>query len=161
MSVYTQIMHGRDSHTRLRKCAEVAGVCTCFNLRKAARAVTQLFDQVLEPSGLRATQVTLLVAIALASSATVGRLAERLVMDRTTLTRNLAPLAREGLIESASGKDRRTRTVRLTGRGEAALARALPLWARVQARVVQGLGEKRWRSLLADLSETVALARPS
>lgn len=155
-------MARRGSHAHLGKCAEVAGICACLHFRRASRAVTQLFDHVLEPSGLRATQFTVLVAIARSGSATVARLAETLVMDRTTMTRNLRPLERDGLIERVAGEeDRRTRTVRLTGRGEAALARALPLWERAQSRVIDGLGEERWRGLLADLSATVTLARPS
>ncbi len=86
---------------------EIAETCACLNVRKAARAVTQLYDEVLQPSGLRATQFNLLVAIALAGEAPVTRLADALVMDRTTLTRNLKPLESQGLITIEAGTDRR------------------------------------------------------
>jgi DNA-binding MarR family transcriptional regulator len=80
-------------------------------------------------------------------------------MDRTTLTRNLELLERQGLIEVAAGKDRRTRIVTITEQGNTALAEALPLWQKVQTHVVDTLGEKRWSTMLADLSEMVALAQ--
>ena len=138
--------------------AEIAETCACLNARKAARAVTQLYDEVLQPSGLRATQFTLLVAIALAGEAPVTRLADALVMDRTTLTRNLALLERQGLVGIAPGTDQRTRMVTLTNQGRDALAKALPLWEQAQKRVVSGLGRNRWKTLLADLSDVVSLA---
>ena len=141
----------------LARLTQQAPECTCFNLRKAARAVTQYYDGALKPSGLRATQFTLLAAIYNAGPITIKRLAERLIMDRTTLTRNLRPLEKQGLIESASGEDRRTRAVTLTDRGREVLAQALPLWERAQEEVVGKLGHERWRDLLEHLSATVAL----
>ena len=133
--------------------------CACFNLRKVARAVTQLYDKALRPAGLRATQFSLLVVVRRAGPVSVTRLAELTVMDRTTLTRNLELLERQGLIEVAAGKDRRTRIVTITAQSNAALAEALPLWQKVQTHVVDTLGEKRWSTMLADLSEMVALAQ--
>jgi DNA-binding MarR family transcriptional regulator len=135
------------------KCME----CTCLHLRKAARAVTQLFDEKLKPSGLRAGQFGLLAAIRLAGGVTINRLARELAMDRTTLTRNLKPLETQGLIAIEPGQDQRTRLVRLTERGHAALKNALPFWQRAQADIVKRLGDERWRALLADLSATVSL----
>ncbi len=83
--------------------------CACFNLRKVTRAVTQLYDELLRPAGLRVTQFSLLVAVRMAGPVGVTRLVELTVMDRTTLTRNLELLQKQGLIEVASGEDRRTR----------------------------------------------------
>lgn len=143
------------------KLGVVANTCACFNLRKASRTVTQLYDEILQPSGLLATQFTLLVAIAIAGSATITRLATELVMDRTTLTRNLKPLERQGLIEISPGQDLRTRVVKLTASGSEALFKALPLWEQAQTRVVEGLGQKRWNTLLSDLSDTVLLTQES
>lgn len=137
---------------------ERAQGCACFNLRKAARAVTQLYDEALRPADLRVTQFALLTATRLLGSAPMTRLAERMGMDRTTLTRNLRPLERQGLIRVRPGKDGRVREVVLTGRGQEALDRAVPLWERVQARVVRGLGGPRWRRLLGDLTAMAALA---
>lgn len=86
------------------------------------------------------------------------RLAKRGVMDRTTLTRNLKPLERQGLIRIGLGKDQRTRVVTITPEGQEVLAQALPLWKKAQARVIKELGPERWNSLKADLGEVVSLA---
>jgi len=134
-------------------------ICACANLRKAARAVTQLFDQEFQPSGLRITQFSILALVHSAGSETITRLAEKLVMDRTTLTRDLKPIEREGLIKIALGADRRTRVITLTRRGSETLVKALPLWKKAQARVVDGLGESRLRSLLGDLLDTVEVTK--
>jgi DNA-binding MarR family transcriptional regulator len=140
-----------------RAIARVAATCTCGNLRRAMRAVTQAYDAALQPSGLKATQFTVLVAIARIGRPPLTRLAEALVMDRTTLSRNLRPLERDGLVAIAAGGDRRTREIRLTPKGRKALERALPLWERVQARMRDGLGRRRWQGLAGDLDRTVAL----
>lgn len=130
--------------------------CACFSLRKAARAVTQLYDEILKPTGIRAAQFSLLVAAKAYGPVTVTRLAEMGVMDRTTLTRNLKPLERKGLVNVVSGKDQRTRLITLTILGQDALAGALPLWKKAQARVVEILGPQRWSSVQSDLREVVS-----
>jgi len=140
----------------LTTCGEVAASCACAKLRKATRATSQLYDATLRPSGLRATQFTLLVATRLIHTAPVTRLAKELGMDRTTLTRNLRLLERQGLIRVRSGRDRRVREVVLTERGHEALAGAVPLWRRAQARVAKVLGEARLRRLQSDLTATGA-----
>ena len=99
-------------------CAQVASTCACFAIRRAARAATQLYDEVLHASGLRVTQLSLLVSFALAGSVSITVLGEKLLMDRTTMTRNLKPLERQGLIGIGPGRDRRYRVVRLTARGQ-------------------------------------------
>ena len=132
--------------------------CTCANLRKATRAITQLYDAALEPSGLLITQLSVLGGIATLKSATMNQLADSLVMDRTTLTRNLKPLLRRGLVNIASGGDERTRYVTLTSKGEHALSKALQLWENAQARVVKGLGEERWSGLMRNLSRLTEIA---
>src|SRR5947209_7151029 len=86
------IMNEQIHQPNAAQLAEIEATCACSNVRKAARAVTQLFDEVLQPSGLRSTQFTLLVAVALMDEAPVTELAGALVMDRTTFTRNLKPL---------------------------------------------------------------------
>jgi len=133
--------------------------CVCSNIRKAARAVTQLYDGILKPSGLRVTQFALLAVLASAGPTTITRLGQILVMDRTTMTRNLKPLVNQGLITIEAGQDQRTRVVALTASGREALAKALPLWEKAQTRVVEGLGRQRWSTLQADLSAVIALAR--
>ena len=133
--------------------------CACFNLRKAARAVTQLYDEVLAPSGLRGTQFSVLAVIAAAGSATMTELADTLVMDRTTLTRNLKPLLGRGLVERGEGEDRRQRPIAITAAGREALDQALPLWEKAQARIAGGLGAARWKGMVEDLNTAIRLAR--
>jgi DNA-binding MarR family transcriptional regulator len=139
--------------------AEVASDCACKNLRRAARAVTQLYDEALRPSGLRITQFTLLVAVAMGEPVPITRLADALSLDRTTLARDLKPLTGRGLVEITAGADRRMRVVRLTGQGREALGRAYPLWRRAQARIVEGPGPERWQAVADGLEEVAALAR--
>ncbi len=141
----------------MTKALEVASFCVCTNLRKASRAVTQLYDESLQPAGLRATQYALLVALSLASSTSITDLAQKMVMDRTTLTRNLTLLEHQGLVTIAPGTDQRTRMVTLTNQGREALAKALPLWEQAQTRVVSKLGRERWIAMLSDLSDVVSL----
>ncbi len=133
--------------------------CTCFGLRKAARAVTQMYDQALKPSGLRATQLSLLAVTERAGPRRMAEIAELLVMDRTTLTRNLKPLLDQGLLERVAGADRRRRPIAITAKGRAALAQALPYWREAQMHMVGSLGRARWRRLLGDLRDTVDLVQ--
>jgi DNA-binding MarR family transcriptional regulator len=143
------------------KFAEAGQLCACFNLRKAARAVTSVFDDALRPTGLRATQLTLLMMTKVLGTVTVTRLADETVMDRTTLTRNLRPLEKRGLIRIEEGEDRRVRKVSLQRRGDEVLAEAVPLWKAAQGRIAKGLGEARLRQLVSNLNATVAVARSS
>jgi len=143
----------------ISKCREIGRVCACFKVRKAARAITKLYDEAFRPIGLRATQCSLLVATRILGPVTVSKLARASVMDRTTLTRNLQILEKRGLIEIRPGKDRREREVILTAAGLRVLATAIPLWEEAQNRVRQGLGEERMHNLLGGLSEMIALAK--
>ena len=143
----------------LAKCSLMLSTCACLNLRKSSRAVTQVFDGILQPSALRSTQLPVLVTLALAESTTITLLAEALVMDRTSLARLLAPLERAGFIEIVPGDDRRTREVSLTIRGKEAVAKAIPLWEKDQEFIVARLGSKRWRELRENLSLIVPLVQ--
>lgn len=146
---------------QLAQLQKVGTTCTCFHLRKASRVVTQIFDEVLQPSGVLVNQFTLLVAVNLAGAIAITHLAQELVMDRTTLTRNLKPLLRQGLIQVQPGQDQRLRVVSLTDEGKAALVKALPLWEVAQARVIEQLGKEQWSLLLSGLSDTVSVLRRS
>ena len=130
--------------------------CTCFNLRKATRVVTQLFDDKLRSSGLRATQFTILSVLSGNQPSTVNELAQALVMDRTTLARNLKPLERADLIQNTPGDDRRTRLIELTVHGRNTLNQSLPLWEQAQAEVIEKLGMGPWHNLLERLNQTVS-----
>ena len=138
---------------------EMSDVCACQSLRKAARVVTQVYDDVLRPTGLRATQLPILVALGGRGSLTVNSLAEVVVNDPTTVTRNLRPLEQRGLLRTRAGEDRRERIVMLTDRGKKVLARAVPLWKAAQGRMVRDLGKRRLARLLADLKAAVGAVR--
>jgi DNA-binding MarR family transcriptional regulator len=125
--------------------------CAAFNLRRASRVVSQLYDAGLSPTGLRATQFAILVAVGKTQPVSVGRLAELTVMDQTTMTRNLAPLVRDGLIAISARGTRREKLVRLTSEGERQLARAVPVWRMLQARFVSALGAGKWRQMRREL----------
>ena len=134
--------------------------CACLNLRGAARAVTQMYDKVLRPSGLKATQFSVLAAVATEGPASMTVIAKALVMDRTTLTRNLKPLMDRGLIKAGKGADdRRQRCIVVTGEGKATLAKALPLWKKAHEQIVTGIGFARWQGMMRLLDETVRLTR--
>ena len=152
-----RVIKHRVDKLAVAKCVD----CACFNLRKTTRAITQVYDEALRPTGLRVTQFSLLIATMMLESVTVTRLAEIGVMDRTTLTRNLKPLEKKGLIKVTPGDDQRTRVVTLTPHGQEILAKALPLWEKVQARIVKELGQERWNSLQGDLEKVVSLAAKS
>lgn len=139
--------------------SELGRSCACFNLRKAARAITQVYEAELGDSGLKATQISLLVALAVRGSLPLTRLAEVLVMDRTTLTRNLVPLKKKGWIASERGPDRRERLVVLTRAGRAVLDRALPLWHAAQSRVAAAFGSARLAALVGELNAVIAAAQ--
>jgi len=143
----------------ITKCREIGRTCACYKVRKAARAVTKFYEELLRPIGLRATQFSLLMATRVLGPVTVVKLAQVMVMDRTTLTRNLQILEKQGLITIKPGYDRREREVNLTPAGMEVLTKAVPLWEEAQERVRKGLGEERLQNLLGDLSEMISLAR--
>lgn len=146
----------RNSSTR----SEIVQNCTCFNLRKATRAVTQLFDEALKPCGLYATQFTLLAAISSRENFAITELSKALVMDRTTLTRNLKPLQKKGWIDVLQGEDKRTKTLSLTRSGKKVLKQAMVRWREVQSQVVKTLGKGDWELLLESLSTAVKKLNP-
>ena len=133
--------------------------CACLNLRKAARAVTSFYDETLRPTRLRATQFALLSITRVLGSVTVSQLADAAVMDRTTLSRNLKPLEKRGLVRVRAGTDRRVREVTITPRGQELWTAAIPLWSAAQRRITEGLGETRLRRLVTELDATVAVVR--
>ena len=136
-----------------------AANCACFNIRKAARAVTQMYDEMLRKTGLRATQYSILQVTMRIGPATVMRLAEVLVTDRTTLTRNLALLENQGFVAITEGEDRREHEVTITEGGRKVLAKAYPLWREAQEKMAGRMGGDRFERLLSDLSKMVAAAK--
>ncbi|RMD63276.1 MAG: MarR family transcriptional regulator [Alphaproteobacteria bacterium] len=137
---------------------DVERECAALRTRMAARKVTRAYDEALRPLGLKVTQFTLLVAIRRGAPESISQLAEILALERTTLTRNLRRLEKDGLVAVGPEGYRRARSLRLTKKGEAKLERALPLWRATQNRLVKRLGKDRWhetRALLSDLIEAV------
>ena len=131
--------------------------CACGRLRRATRALTQLYDDVMAPSGLRLTQFSLLRTLAREGTSRMSDLAKILLLDRTALSRNLDPLVLRGFVAIVPGRDARTREVSLTRAGEKAIRGAEPHWKRAQARVAAELGTTKLNSLIATLREIEAL----
>ena len=134
-----------------------ASPCTCSRLRRATRAVTQLYDDALEPVGLRVTQLSLLRTLQRQGTLRIGDLAARNLLDRTALSRNLDPLAEKKLVAIVPGRDARTREVTLTRQGTAAIAAAAPHWERAQREVARHVGRDRLDGMYEVLRDIEAL----
>ena len=149
-----------DMHETIdpREIVRLGQSCPLRHLRQSTRVMEHIFDETLRPSGLRGSQLPVLAVTAVVGPTNISSLAERLVMDRTTLTRNLKPLVRRGLVQIATGGDRRTREVSLTAEGERVMAQVMPLWEAAQNLVIQELGNRWHRELLGNLSEVESLA---
>lgn len=144
-------MENETQQPDARVLSEVETTCLCLNVRKMARVLTHHYETHLQMSDLRITQFSLLVAIALARSVPLTRLAEVLAMDRTTLARNLKPLERQQLVTvEASTEDRRVRVITLTAQGLQKVNEALPLWKQAQTQMLSLLGPQQSQALLAD-----------
>jgi DNA-binding MarR family transcriptional regulator len=131
--------------------------CNCLAIRQAARHVTQFYDQLFAPVGLRATQFAILSRLRRDGPMTINALAAALVMDRTTLGRNILPLQRDGLIEIvASASDRRRRELHLSAAGAEKFRQASECWAIAQTRFDAVFGSRRAAALRGLLREVVA-----
>ena len=135
----------RQDFEKLKRCA-------IGNLRKTSRAATLYGDTILQPSGLKVTQFTMLGAIAEQDTISVGHLGEKLLMDQTSVTRSLKLLKDLGLVASARGQDGRTRLVSLTAEGHRKLDEVMPLWEKANAQVVAKLGQAHVDNLLEELA---------
>ena len=131
--------------------------CNCLAIRQAARHVTQFYDQVLAPTGLRTTQFSILARLRRRGPMTINALAGELVMDRTTLGRNIQPLERDGLIEVMRGRaDRRRHELNLTAAGLARYRAAAQCWTAAQARFAEVFGDERATALRELMREVSA-----
>jgi DNA-binding MarR family transcriptional regulator len=131
--------------------------CMCANLRRAARVLTQRYDEALRPLGLTITQFTILQALSLAGEITQGKLGEILAIDSTTLTRTLAIMNKHWWIAKKYGTDRRERLLRLTRTGESELNRALPRWRSTQETLRDRLGKQCWDELTKLINDTTSM----
>jgi len=124
--------------------------CNCLAVRQAARHITQFYDHCMAPSGLRTTQFSILAKLKRIGPMTINALAADLVMDRTTLGRNILPLQREGLIVAVKGVvDRRSKELRLTEAGGERLRLAVKGWIQAQTRFETVFGAERTSELRA------------
>jgi DNA-binding MarR family transcriptional regulator len=135
--------------------------CTCLAVRQAARHITQLYDQHLAAAGLRTSQFSILVKLRRLGPITINALADVMVMDRTTLGRNILPLERDGLISVAPGvKDRRSKELRLTEAGAERLRAGYVGWKEAQRQFATAFGDERAAGLRALLREVTATDLP-
>ena len=138
--------------------------CNCLVVRQAARHITQFYDQLLTPSGLRTTQFSILAKLRRLGPMTINALAAEMVMDRTTLGRNILPLERDGLIAVEQGsRDRRSKELRVTETGEARFRAGMKGWVQAQREFEKAFGAKRtadMRALLHAVATTNLGTKP-
>ena len=147
-------MHVMTTQTPIPSPQDVTA-CTCFNLRKAARVVSQAYDGALKPVGIKATQFSVLATLDTLVDLPMTQLAEQLLINRTALSRNLKPLERDGLVRLASEADQRVRLVTLTPAGKRIFDKALPLWAAMQDEMAATMGRDDWAGLFGGLGAAV------
>ena len=139
------------------RAADAAGEmhCTCALIRRSARQITQTYDAALKDTGLRITQYSILANLDREKGLSITELANVMVIDRTTLTRNLRPLQRDGLVVLSDGPDKRSRALTLTDEGRKLFKTARPLWRETERKVRQGMDSEelgRLRQLLAQVT---------
>lgn len=127
--------------------------CLCLHTQRAARAMSRIFDEALRPLGLNSGQFSLLISLNRPEPPTLGSVAQLMALDRTTLTANLKPLERQGLVDvRPDEKDRRTRRLVITSKGRDLLVEAVPIWTSthqtIEARLASGIPDR----LRSDLS---------
>ena len=145
-------MKGKTRNALLAECA-------CSDLRRATRAVSRMYEDYLRGEGLTATQFALLGLIRAEKQLSISALGRHMVMDRTSITRALAPLERDGLIHSRPGADKRIRIVSLTNKGRKLAERAEPRWRQAQEALLETIGEDHWRAMLTLLRDTTRRVR--
>lgn len=127
-------------------------ICVCANLRKKTRVVTQLYDKLLQPTGLKVTQYSMLAHIDLQQAVSISRLGEILQLDQTTITRNINLLKQHGYVElKRDTNDARTKKITLTEKGLEKLHEAAPIWQGIQDRIIEDIGTEKY----ADFYDTL------
>lgn len=140
-----------DQQTKLRCCASM-------NIRRSARQIAQIFDHALSSAELRVTQFTTLAFVSIMGPISIHALAEQIGADRTTMTRNLAVLQKEGLIRITKNRqDTRSRDVCITPLGQQRFEAAYPLWEDAQSQITEALGETDWQALYRLITKTNAV----
>jgi DNA-binding MarR family transcriptional regulator len=131
-------------------------ICNCLALRQAARHATQLYDRHLAAEGLKTSQYSILAKLARLGPQSINALAAMMVMDRTTTTRAVQPLARDKLVAIAPGDDGRTRMVRVTPAGEKRAKAAAAHWREAQKEFEAGYGASEAERLRKELARVVS-----
>ena len=138
-----------------------SGACACAQLRRTARRISSFYDAILKPARLTNTQYSLLVTIGRSGQISRTALADRLGMDRTTLTRNLRPIEMEGLVDSMKSEDRRERLLTLSPAGIQRLRQSYVLWEEAQRAVTKTIGKdnlEQLRNALSSAEQAIELA---
>jgi MarR family transcriptional regulator, organic hydroperoxide resistance regulator len=142
--------------------SDLSGVrrCACGNLRRTTRTITQFYDQFLQKSGLRSPQFSLLLNISLNENASVGELGAILLMDQTTVTRNIEMLRKSGYVMiTKDAADSRRKIISITESGANKLSEAMPLWEQAQSQIEKGLGAEGYRDFLKTLKNITQLVQ--
>jgi len=134
--------------------------CACGNLRRTTRSITQFYDQFLQKSGLRSPQFSLLLNISLNQNVSIGELGTILLMDQTTVTRNIEMLKKSGYVTIIKDPaDARRKTISITESGADKLTEAMPLWEQAQSQIEKGLGAERYRDFMKTLKDITQLVQ--
>lgn len=127
-------------------------ICVCANLRKKTRVVTQLYDKLLQPTGLKVTQYSMLANIDYQQTVSISRLGEILLLDQTTITRNINLLKQNGYVDlNRDPQDARTRVITLTDKGIEKLNEATPKWEDIQERIINDIGLEKYEEFYETL----------
>src|SRR5712671_664269 len=138
---------------------ELLAECACFDLRNATRAVSRMYEDFLRDEGLNGTRFSLLSLIRAGKELSVSTLGREMALDRTSITRALAPLERDGLIHSRPGADKRIRIVSVTNKGRKLVEDAEPKWCQAQEALLETIGVDRWRAMSTVLRDTTRMVR--
>lgn len=127
-------------------------ICVCANLRKKTRLVTQFYDKLLQPTGLKVTQYSMLANIDLQQAVSISRLGEILLLDQTTITRNINLLKRNGYVDlTRDPQDARAKVITLTDKGVEKLNEAAPIWQDIQERIINDIGLENYNDFYETL----------
>jgi DNA-binding MarR family transcriptional regulator len=140
----------------MNRSDELLSLCACTQMRNASRVVTRVYDALLRGTGLKASQLSVLAAVDSSETVSIAELSKKLLMDRTTLSRNLKPLLAAQLLTLGEEGWRRSKYVRITRAGQQRLAAALPLWELAQDDIYSRFGKKRWQAVNAQLRDLIA-----
>lgn len=144
-------------HPGLESLRHAPGICSCQKLRSASRAATKMYDEHLRPTGLTIGQYSVLAALYYVPSMPLSKMASKLELDRTTLTRSLARLERDGFVSiSLAPEDTRVRMISMTETGLQKLIEAYPLWMKAQEELSVALGTKALKEFRKSLDDSIA-----